>query len=310
MAEFNENNISLLEYGKIVWKRKTLIIAIVLLSVFGTAISSLFMENIYQAEVIITPVGVKETSHGASALLQQFGPIQGISLPGSSSSSSEIVNLLKSKVLKEKIIVNYDLLPVLFSKQWDKDKGEWIKDASKAGFSLSGLTDVLKTESAQAEPLNGGPTLWDGLRMLDRIVKVSSIPKDNLIMVTVEFNDPALAARIAEYFIMALNDHMTSEVKRVARTNRKYLEEQLNHVGDPFIRNNIYNLIAQQIELSMMAEVKENFAFKLLDPPKTPDRRIKPKRTVMVKVSFVVAFSAGVALSFVLEFIKKARNAV
>jgi len=68
-----------------------------------------------------------------------------------------------------------------------------------------------------------------------------------------------MASKIVEYYLATLTNYMSSETKRVANTNRKYLEEQLVNTSDPFIKQKIYNLIAQQIETAMMAEVKENF---------------------------------------------------
>jgi len=105
-----------------------------------------------------------------------------------------------------------------------------------------------------------------------------------------------------------LTDHMSSEARRVATINQKYLEEQLGKTADPFIKQKIYNLIAQQLETSMMAEVKENFAFKVIDPPKVPDKKIKPKRTQMVLLSFVVFIFMGVFLAFFMEYLEKMKS--
>jgi hypothetical protein len=39
------------------------------------------------------------------------------------------VTLLKSNILREKIITQYNLLPVLFSDQWDDNTKNWEKRA-------------------------------------------------------------------------------------------------------------------------------------------------------------------------------------
>jgi len=91
----------------------------------------------------------------------------------------------------------------------------------------------------------------------------------------------------------------------VAATNRVYLEQQLATTLDPLIKQKTYNLIAEQIELAMMSEVKENFAFKVIDPPLAPDKKTKPKRLMMVVLSFVVALFIGIFMAFFLEFLEK-----
>lgn len=280
-----DDEINLLDYVRVIWKRKFLIIVLVFITVLTTSVMSLFMKNIYQSTAIITPISSKEVGGGGglSALALQFGGLPGISLPGSSS-VSEIVNLLNSNILREKLIEKYNLMPVLFYEKLDGGKKDWKKGESDA------------------------PTVWNGLRMLKGIVKVNNNTRDNTIIISVEFHEPEMTAKMAEYFLAALTDHMSSEAKRVAMTNRKYLEEQLGKTADPLIRQKIYNLIATQIETAMMSEVKENFAFKVIDPPRAPDKRIKPKRSQMVMISFMVSLFAGVFLAFFLEYIEKMKS--
>ena len=113
---------------------------------------------------------------------------------------------------------------------------------------------------------------------------------------------------MVDYILTALNDHMRGESKRVAQANRKFLEEQLGMTADPLIRQKIYSLIASQIETAMMSEVKENFAFKVIDPPRVPDKKIKPKRSQMVILSLVASLFAGIFVAFFLEYIDKVKR--
>jgi LPS O-antigen subunit length determinant protein (WzzB/FepE family) len=101
---------------------------------------------------------------------------------------------------------------------------------------------------------------------------------------------------------------MSNEARRVADTNKKYLESQVDKTADPFIKTKIYALIAQQIETAMMAEVKENFAFKILDPPRVPDVKIKPKRTQMAIIAFVVSLFLGIFVAFGNEYWRNHRE--
>lgn len=310
-----DDEINLLDYWRVIWKRRKMIVWIVLAVVFLTAGYSLTLTNIYQAKAIITPVTGKDTGGGGlSALASQFGGVAGmagLALPGSAS-SAEIVGLLKSNILREKMIQQYNLMPILFHEQWDKERQAWKKGG---GFSLNPLTYVSMLTSllAPAPPAStrkkepGAPDTWDALRLLDGIVKVNQDIKANTITVSVEYHDPDMAAKLVEYFLNALINHMSSETKRVAQTNRKYLEEQLGTTADPFIKQKTYNLIAQQIETSMMAEVKENFAFKVIDPPLAPDKKIKPNRAQMVMLSFVVALFLGIFVAFFMEYLEKVK---
>jgi uncharacterized protein involved in exopolysaccharide biosynthesis len=315
----NEDEIDLLDLWRVLVKRRKLIVRTVLCVVFATAVISLFMTNMYQAQTVILPVASQEGGAGGGAMLamaEQLGGALGglgFALPGGAT-AAEIVNLLKSNVLREKIIVRHNLLPVLFYQDWDEKRGRW---KSQEGGFLAGVRGLL-TEvrdfvvPAVSRPgpkkIPGIPDTWDALRLLDDIVTVKNDMKENTITISVEFHDPDTAARIAEYFLVVLTDHMSGEAKRVAETNRKYLEGQLDTTADPLLKQRIYAMIAQQIETSMMAEMKENFAFKVIDPPKAPDMKSKPKRVLMVVLSFVVALMVAAFGAFFLEYLEKAKQ--
>lgn len=310
-----DDEINLLELWQVVWKRRKLIAYIVIACVVATVIVSLCMRNIYESSAVITPVETKSGggSGGMAAALAAMGGggLGGlIGLP-ESASSSEIMLLLNSNILREKIIKEHNLLPVLFADQWNEEKKTWKRGV----FSLNPLTWIsnlitaVKPADKKAVKKDPGvPDMWDGLRALENIVNVKSNIKEKSITIAVQFDDPVIAANIAGYTIAALNDHMSSEAKRVAAVNKKYLEEQLLQTADPLIKQKIYNMIAQQVETTMMAEVKENFSFKVIDPPKVPDRKVKPKRAQMVMLSFVVSLFIGVFIVFFLEYLEKIKK--
>ena len=271
-TEIYNDEINLLDYVKVIVKNKMLICAIVGIVVVATIIVSLLTTPVYEAKAVIAPATKSGDSSGASLLAAQFG----ISAPASSS-MSEIVNLLKSNVLKEKVIKKHNLLPVFFQEK-----------------NLRGKSEDQK--------------IWKGVRYLQNTLKINPNQKDNSIQVSMQFRDPKTAADIVTYTLLELTDHMSNEARRVADTNKKYLESQIDKTADPFIKTKIYSLIAQQIETAMMAEVKENFAFKILDPPRTPDIKIKPKRTQMTIIAFVVALFLGIFLAFTREYWRNHRE--
>jgi len=310
------DEINIMDYWRKIWKRRMMILGIMIIIIFLTAIYSLFMKNIYQAKTIIMPVTQKDTGGGAAglaALASQLGGVPGIAIP-SSATVSEIVGLLKSNILREKMIQQYNLMPILFYKKWDEEKQAWRKGGG-SGISLNPLAYLsMLSKSFMPSPPKGlrkkdpdVPDMQDAIRLLDRIVRINREIKENTITITVDYHDPEIAAKIVEYYLATLTNYMSSETKRVANTNRKYLEEQLGNTSDPFIKQKTYNLIAQQIETAMMAEVKENFAFKVIDPPRVPDKKIKPKRVQMLVLSFIVSLFIGILAVLFIDYIKNTR---
>lgn len=304
---------NVLFYWRIIKKRIKFISLFVSTAVVLTFIVSLFLTNIYMAKAIILPVTPKEKSGGgiAASLMQQVGGVPGISLP-ESASSAEIITLLKSIGLRETIITEHNLLPVLFPNEWDPKAKKWLINS---GFTMNPsilfrkFTRWIKSMGNDASKQHdGAPTVWDGLRQLDNTVTVMSNTKEKTITISVESYNPEVAMQITGHLLAALNDYMSGEAKRVAMINRKYLEEQLLQTADPYIRQKIYNMIAEQLETSMMAEVKENFAFKVLDRPKVPDKKVKPKRFLMVMISLVASLLLSIFFVFFMEYLEKIKK--
>lgn len=267
-----EEESNLFDLVKVLLKHKGFIALVVFVVVIATTVISLVMTKVYESKAVIAPVIATEEQGGMMAMVAQFG----IAAP-QSSNVSEIVNLLKSDILMQKVMQRGKLYDVLF----DKDE---LKE---------------KTENEKT---------WMGIRALKRILKLSENKRDNTITVSAQYKDPVIAQKIASTTLTELTEHMTAEAKRVAEANRVYLESQINTAGDPFIRTNVYGLIARQIQTAMLAEAKENYAFKVIDPPRVADRKIKPKRMQMVVIAFVVSLCFGIFLAFVQEHFQKNRE--
>lgn len=268
------DEINLFDYLKVIQRHKKLIIIIIAISVVVSVVRALLTPPVYEAKAIITPASQQNAPSGMGVLAMQFG------LAASTQSSvTEIVNLLNSNILREKVIKKNNLLPVL-----------------------------LGTEAKNKKDSSENKRIWNALRALQGILKISYKQKDNIIEISAQFNDPDMAVKIINYTVTELTEHMSSETRRVVETNKKYLESQLSATADPFIKAKIYSLIAQQVEQAMMAEVKENFAFKVLDPPRVPDQRIKPQRRRMVMRAFVASLFVGIFMAFLKEYVDKVRS--
>lgn len=292
-------------YLKLIWKHRKLVVAITLIGVLASAAYSFIAPPVYRSQAVITPKDKDGGQGSLTALAMQMGGMTGLPIASGPITTTEIMALLKSNVLREKIIRQYNLLPVLFSDRWDGKA--WKKNAS----GIKGLwrEQTPKKGAKQGDEDYYAPSIWDGLRALDEILYVNQKIKDNVIVVSAEFEDPETSARIVEYALSVLNEHMSSEMKRVALSTKSYLEKQLTPNLDPLIRQKIYGLIVQQMETSLLSEVKENLAFKVLDPPMAPDKRFKPRRGLIILMGGIASLFMGVVVAFALDYRKRSGSA-
>ena len=305
--DYEEDEIDLYELWQVLVKYKRLILRITLGLTFLVAIYSLSITNIYRSHAVILPVGEKQG--GISSYLSRFGGVAGISVP-TGGSGIEIMALLKSEILKAEVIKQYNLLPVLLYNQWDKEKKTWKKPGLLATLMAKAKKSIMAffQRSSADEEKDSIPTISDGIRAMEGILTVSEDRKLGTINLYVEYPDPEIAAEIIDYIIKTLRDHMSKEAIRIAQENKKILERELTRTSDPTIQQKLYALLASQVETSVMAKVNENFSFKVIDPPRVPDRKYKPKRSLMVAVAFVTGLFLSIFLAFFLEYIEKVKN--
>ncbi|MDH5300487.1 MAG: Wzz/FepE/Etk N-terminal domain-containing protein [Gammaproteobacteria bacterium] len=282
-----DDEINLLDYWRVLVEYKKLI---VLLTVLATALAltvALLMTPVYRAEVMVMPADDK-TGGGLSALAGQFGglaSLAGIELGGGGGQTAAAMATLNSRAFTEMFINEHKLMPVLFAQQWDAQNKHWLVEAD-------------------------APTAWDAFKVFDGIRTISEDKKSGMITLSVEWTDPALAAAWANQLIERINAHQQAKAITEAKESIAYLRQELEQTGVVEMRQSIFNLIEAQTKQIMLANVREDYAFKVIDPAVVPEEKIKPKRALIVVLGFMVGLMLGVFTAFFVSFIKKQRQAV
>jgi capsular polysaccharide biosynthesis protein len=113
-----------------------------------------------------------------------------------------------------------------------------------------------------------------GRMRCDYVVKNSSM--------TLSFQDPGRdrARRILGYVIDDLRERLRSREVRNAADAVASLNQQVKEISDSLLKQEIYDLIATQIQRQQLAEIEADFAFTVLQPPVAPDLPVWPRSTV------------------------------
>lgn len=269
-----EDEIDLLAYWGIIRKRWKLIAAVMLAAAIISAGISLLMPNIYEAKVLMAPVnqGVSNSSRsGLSSTLGDFGglaSVAGINLGADSSNALQNLAVLKSRAFLWSFIQDNKLMPILFAKDWDASKKAWKKTDPK-----------------------DQPSLWDAYRLLKRrVLSVSTDNDSGLVTVSVDWTNPTAAADWANRLATRLNDYLRNQAIARSDANLKYLNETLQKTSVADVRQTLFALIVQAQKQAMVANTQKQYAFQVLDPAATPDKKVRPHRSLIVLLSI---FAAG-----------------
>ena len=109
---------------------------------------------------------------------------------------------------------------------------------------------------------------------------------------TLSFQDPGRerARRILGYEIDDLRERLRSREMRNASDAVDSLNQQIPRTSDSLLRQEIYDLIATQIQREKLAEVEADFAFIVLQPPVSPDIPVWPRVLINTAGAGFIAF--------------------
>lgn len=284
--EIEEDEINLLDLLITLLKHKLMIIVVPLLVAVLAAGYSLTLKNIYRAEVLLAPVG-DEKGGGAASMLGGLGglaSLAGVSLGGGGSTEQNIA-ILKSREFIWQFVQDKNLMPILFEDAWDPVKKTWIE------------TDPEKQLGQ-----------WEAFRAFSGILFVENDKKTSLITVAIEWKDKQQAAEWANELVLRLNKYLGEQAIARGDGNLEYLNQELMRTQIDDFRKTLFDLIAQEQKKAMLAKTQKDFAFRVLDRAVEPDKKIKPKRALIVLLAGLVAFFLTVIWAFVKEAMQRAKQ--
>lgn len=281
-APSQEDEINLMDVWETLVEQKKLISIITTVITLIALTYALLATPIYRAEALLAPVA-KEKGGRLGVFASQFGglaSLAGINLGGGGGSVAEAIATLKSREFTNNFIEDENLMPVLFEDGWDEGNQQWL-NAEKS------------------------PTLWNAYKVFRSILTISQDEKTGLVTLYVEWKDPVLAAKWVGMLVTRLNKQLRNEAILTSEKSIKYLQAELLRTSVLEIKESIYSLIEAQTKTKMLANTQDEYVFRVLDRPVVPEERIKPKRSVIVILGFVLGGMMGVFIGFFRSFMTK-----
>jgi uncharacterized protein involved in exopolysaccharide biosynthesis len=221
----------------------------------------------------------------------------------SGQSTLVIKTYLESGRFKRKLAQKYDLLPVLYEDLWDTEKGQWkVKDKDKL------------------------PTVDKAIADKRFSISVNQDRRTKLITVSWEGKDPQFCQIMVKRIIAGLKDYLNNEYISDAQLQIEAIEQELKALEKQVElwaqKGNLDRAGVPDLDLLKLyvyAGFKERFSelkvadalarkFEVVDEPVFPHKPYKPKRKLIVAVSFVTSLFLAVFLVFFFQFVQKARE--
>jgi uncharacterized protein involved in exopolysaccharide biosynthesis len=255
--------------------RRWILVSTALFTVLFAA-AAFIMTPVYRASVVMVSADRDRNllSGSLASALGNFGglaSIAGINLGESGAGKEEALAVLKSREFTERFIKDLGLMPVLFPKQWDAASKRWRGDEAK------------------------WPTPSRAYRAFDDIRTISQDKKTGLVTLRIDWRDRKQAAEWANELVRRLNTEMRSRAIVTADASLGYLAKELQRTEIVSAREAINRLVEAQIRERMLANVTQEFSFRVVDRAMVPDRdeKLRPKRLLMTVAGFAIGVAAG-----------------
>ncbi|MEE4162950.1 MAG: Wzz/FepE/Etk N-terminal domain-containing protein [Woeseiaceae bacterium] len=276
---FVDDELRLAELWSIVWRGKWRIVAITFVFSMLSVSYALFATEWYRAEVLLAPAEGRDVSP-IQGQLGGLAALAGMSLGGGD--SVDAIATLTSREFARDFINDEGLLPVLFPEEWDPEEERWL------------ATDT-----------DDQPDIRDAVRRFhENILRVDEDRATGLVTVAVEWTDPDMAAEWASLLVQRLNSKLRDQTLKEAETNVAYLQGEMQKTNVVTLQQAVGRLVESELQKLMLARGTEEFAFRTIDPAQPPDRRIRPKRSLIVVVGTLLGGFIALIWVFVAQALR------
>ncbi|MGP1390446.1 MAG: Wzz/FepE/Etk N-terminal domain-containing protein [Vibrio diabolicus] len=288
---------------KALWKGKWIIIITTFIFTTGAVVYSLSLPNIYKADALLAPA---ESSGGGglSSMTGQLGglaALAGVNLGGRESSKAELaVQVLESRQFIDSFISRHNLLvPLIASKGWDLNNNELLINE-----------DLYDDEKAvwlrKPKGLRGAsPSAQEAYEVFSKNVLTVNQDKDTgLYSLAVKHYSPYIAQQWVNWLIEDINNVMRARAIAETTQNLSYLNTQLNNTSVAEMQSTFYKLIEEQTKSLMLAEIQEEFVFRVIDPAVIPEIKVAPNRGVICILGMLIGIFIGSIITLVRSYLK------
>ncbi len=298
MAERSED-VDLRELFAILWSGKWIIGGVSFAAALLSVAVALWLPNIYRAEALLAP-NDQGSGSALSSLAAQYGglaSLAGINLSGGETDQTALgLEVLRSKKFITEFIDRHDLLvPLIAAKGWDAGTGELIIDEDD--YDLETATWIRKV----GPPKKTIPTLQEAYREFMEILSVYQDKRTGFVSVSVDHYSPTVAKEWVDWLVSDLNRTIMEKDVAEAEQAIEFLNKQIENTSLMELRGVFFSLIEEQTKTIMLANVTDEYLLKTIDPALAPERKIAPKRALIVLLATAFGSIFGVFVLLVLR---------
>ena len=292
--EILEDEIDLRELFNTINKNRVKIFILTLVVTSLAVIYALSIPNSYKSQTILVPQTEAKPSLGG---LSTLAGMAGVDLGGSGQidAATSFETILKDYSFEQYMIEKYNLI----------DKFTLKQENLVFALSFDGFYNMFHFESSE-DSVNIEEKTYSTYQKILTTLSISTDKKSGLITLSAESIDRFLSKELVEIYLVELTNYLRKTEMQNVDKQIKFYKNEFNNIADISIKTQLGNLAAGLLQKKVLAEANEYYNVKQLTKPQVAYIRdkTKPKRSLIVIVSFITSIILGIFAVFFLEFIR------
>ena len=297
--EILEDEIDLRELFNTINKNRVKIFILTLVVTSLAVIYALSIPNSYKSQTILVPQTEAKPSLGG---LSALAGMAGVDLGGSGQidAATSFETILKDYSFEQYMIEKYNLI----------DKFTLKQENLVFALSFDGFYNMFHFESSEdsvnEDSVNIEEKTYSTYQKILTTLSISTDKKSGLITLSAESIDRFLSKELVEIYLVELTNYLRKTEMQNVDKQIKFYKNEFNNIADISIKTQLGNLAAGSLQKKVLAEANEYYNVKQLTKPQVAYIRdkTKPKRSLIVIVSFITSIILGIFAVFFLEFIR------
>ena len=270
-----EKEFSFKDLLEAIWINKFFIIIFPLLVGSITALYTLNLPNMYRAEVLLASSESK--NQNTSAASTGLAVLAGVNLQSTDNKTLIAIETLKSRKFISEFLIRHEALPALMAPiSWNSEE-----DILEVGEYHGSIQQATKRFMA-----------------IFSAVKLSQ--KTPFVLLNIEHISPTQGRDWLEAMVKDLNQFLSERDLAEVENSIKYLQEQINKTNVSDLQQLFYSMIEAQTGKAMLAEVRPEYVFRVIDPAIAPELKYSPYRAVITFQSVIYSLIAIIVLCVLL----------
>lgn len=294
------DEIDLRELFSAIWQGKWIVITTTFIFAVAAVFYALSLPNIYKSEVLLAPVS-EESGLKIPGQLGGLAALAGVNLGGKGADKTALtIEILKSREFIGRFIENRNLfVPVMAAEGWIRSENKLVIDPE--------LYDerTMKWVRSVQEPFSEKPSVQETYEAFMALIRISEDSTTGMIRLSIEHYSPVLAKQWIDQLVEAINQEMRDRELAEAQKSIDYLTTQIHQTNIADVRTMLFSLIEEQTKTVMLANVRDEYAFKTIDTAVVPEKKAKPARALILILAVILGGILSTSVVLVRYFAQK-----